>query len=118
MTRMHVRNRKLLALAALFAAMLAAPSARPAAAALPPPVACFTATCDGLTCDFDATCADSQGGNYVWIWGDGSHTEATEKTASHTYKNGGIFTVRLTVGFDRVGFDSKTQRVTVSEPGS
>jgi len=107
-------KRHLAAAALLFlAALAAAPAALHAA-----PVACYTVACSGLTCDFDATCAQTEGSDYTWIWGDGKNEQTSEKTIRHTYANGGIFTVRLTVGFDRVGFDSKTRMVTVAEAGS
>ena len=62
-----------------------------------PPVAAFTSTCSGLTCDFTSTSSDPDGsiGAYSWSFGDGA-TSAVQNP-SHTYPAGGFYTITLTV---------------------
>jgi PKD repeat protein len=63
-----------------------------------PPVASFTYTCDGLTCDFDASGSSDPDGtiaSYDWTFGDGGTD--TGVAPSHIYGAGGPYTVILTV---------------------
>ncbi|MBM9458564.1 PKD domain-containing protein [Nocardioides sp. zg-536] len=63
-----------------------------------PPAAAFTASCDGLTCSFDASGSTDPDGDdltYSWDFGDGA--AGTGRTAQHTYASNGQRTVRLTV---------------------
>jgi PKD repeat protein len=81
---------------------------------VPPPVANFTSSCSGLTCNFDASSSTAQAtATYSWTWGDG--TTGTGKTATHAYAAGGSYSVTLTVT-DAGGSSTKTQAVTVVPP--
>ncbi len=63
-----------------------------------PPVARFTSSCAGLTCNFDAsgsTDADGDSLTYSWAFGDGQ--TGTGVTPTHAYSNGTARTVTLTV---------------------
>ena len=63
-----------------------------------PPVASFTSSCSGLTCDFTSTSSDPDGSitAYSWTFGDGG--TSTLQNPSHTYAVGGTtYTVTLTV---------------------
>ncbi|MHB9106850.1 MAG: PKD domain-containing protein [Armatimonadota bacterium] len=88
-----------------------------------PPNAAFTIVADGLTVNADATASsDAQDGASVlvsWDWGDGQTTVfSAEKTASHTYANGGTYSVWLQVK-DSGGLTvSQMQQVTVSADNS
>jgi len=80
-----------------------------------PPVANFTFSCSGLTCNFDATTSTALlGASYSWSWGDGA-TTGTGQTATYTYTAGGTYGVTLTVS-DAGGSSTKAQMVTVSAP--
>ena len=79
----------------------------------PPPVANFTFSCAGLTCNFDASGSTAQAtATYSWSWGDGTPA-GTGKTATHTYAAAGTRNVILTVT-DAGGSSTRTQAVTVS----
>lgn len=70
----------------------------PAPAANQPPVASFTATCPSLTCTFDGSSSHDPDGSiasYSWNFGDGQ--TGTGVTPSHTYAQGGTYSVTLTV---------------------
>jgi len=63
-----------------------------------PPVALFTATCTGLTCTLDGSSSrdpDGQIASYYWRFGDG--VTGSGRVVSHTFADGGIHTVSLTV---------------------
>ena len=63
-----------------------------------PPVAGFTSSCSGLTCQFTSTSSDPDGSisAYSWDFGDGG--TSTLQNPSHTYAVGGTnYTVTLTV---------------------
>jgi len=79
-----------------------------------PPVANFTFSCAGLTCNFDATSSTAQpSATYSWSWGDGA--TGTGQTATYGYAAAGTYSVTLTVT-DAGGSSTKTQTVTVSAP--
>ncbi len=81
-----------------------------------PPVARFTASCDGLSCQFDASASYDPDGSivsYAWDFGDGS-TGSSVKT-DHTYAEAGTYAVSLTVTDDDGAQDKQVQNVTVSE---
>ncbi|MGD9958711.1 PKD domain-containing protein [Nocardioides sp.] len=76
-----------------------------------PPVASFTVSCAGLTCQFDASGSSDNGGSvagYAWDFGDG--TNGTGAQTSHAYDSSGQRTVRLTVT-DNQGATNSTTRV-------
>ena len=63
-----------------------------------PPVAGFTSSCSGRTCNFLSTSSDPDGSiaTYSWTFGDGG--TSTLQNPSHTYAVGGTtYTVTLTV---------------------
>ena len=83
-----------------------------------PPVASFTASCDGLTCTFDSNASSDDAGITVraWDFGDGTILVGNQVVASHTYAAGGTYTVSLTVR-DAGGLTGTTTRtVTVNAP--
>jgi PKD repeat protein len=85
-----------------------------------PPVASFTWSCNGLTCNFDGSGSsdpdpDGTIERHTWDFGHGSPT--TGETISHTYDVEGTYTVVLTVVDNRGASDSDTQQVTVGGSG-
>src|SRR5438309_1090572 len=79
------------------------------------PVANFTFSCTGLTCNFDASSSTAQAtATYRWGWGDGTPAGSGNTTA-HSYAASGTYTVTLTVT-DAGGTSKTTQSVTVSPP--
>ncbi len=74
-----------------------------------PPVACFTYSCSGFSCDFDASCSTGQNGitSYVWNFGDGSSGNGAN--VSHSFPNSGTYNVQLTVT-DSIGQTHTTSR--------
>jgi subtilisin family serine protease len=79
-----------------------------------PPVASFTASCSGLTCNFDAGSSTALStATYGWTFGDA--TSGTGKTTSHTYAAANSYSVVLTVT-DANGTSTSTQSVTASNP--
>lgn len=82
-----------------------------------PPVAAFTAACDGLSCAFDgsgSTDADGTLAGYAWDFGDG--TSGSGVAPGHTYAGSGVYTVTLTVTDDGGATDGASQSVAVTEP--
>jgi len=80
-----------------------------------PPVAAFSYTCTGLTCNFDASGSNDPDGtitNYAWNFGDDS--AASGATADHTYAADGVYNVTLTVTDDDGATDTDSQPVSVS----
>ena len=71
-----------------------------------PPIATFTPTCIGLTCQMNSSGTSDPEGNqirYVWDFGDGTPT-STSAYPSHTYAVDGTYTITLTVtdGWNKV----------------
>lgn len=62
-----------------------------------PPTACFTHSCTGRACSFNAACSTDDEGitGYAWSFGDGA--TGSGQTANHTYAADGGYTVALTV---------------------
>jgi PKD repeat protein len=84
-----------------------------------PPVARFTFTCSGLTCNFDAstsTITNRPVRGAVWNWGDGS-PNGTGQKPSHTFPADGTYNVTFTLTDNLLQSDDTTQAVTVSGGG-
>ncbi|HEX4954657.1 MAG TPA: S8 family serine peptidase [Thermoanaerobaculia bacterium] len=62
-----------------------------------PPVSCFTASCNGFNCSFNASCSTDDVGitSYQWTFGDGGIGSGL--TVSHSYASPGTYPVGLTV---------------------
>ena len=82
-----------------------------------PPVAAFTFTCSGLTCDFDGSSSqDTDGTIATYAWDFGDTNTSTGVTAQHTYAAAGDYTVALTVTDDDNATNGASQVVTVVAP--
>lgn len=79
-----------------------------------PPNAAFSATCDGLSCSFDASASSDDNGitGYSWSFGDGN--SGSGASASHTYAADGSYTVTLTVTDTAAQSDDASQSVDVA----
>ena len=95
--------------------------AGPPAGTPPPPnvdpVASFTRSCTGLTCNFNGSASSDSDGtvtSYGWTFGDGQ--TGTGPTTPHTYAGAGTYTVVLTVRDNLGATDSSTGTVTVAPP--
>lgn len=89
-------------------------------AGTPPPVdqapnAAFNVTCDGLTCDLDATGSSDDNGidSYSWAFGDNSQGAGAE--TSHSYGENGTYTIVLTVTDTAGQQDQASETVTVEQ---
>jgi PKD repeat protein len=81
------------------------------------PTADFSSACSGLSCDFtDLSTDDGQVMHFTWEFGDG--TGGTTRNPSHTFGEGGDFSVKLTVTDDQDLEGSRTKTVTVSLPAT
>ena len=78
------------------------------------PVASFTATCSGLTCNFDAS-ASTGATSYSWNFGDTPAGTSTAVAPSYTYAVPGTYTVTLTAT-NAVGSSTTTKSLTVTNP--
>jgi thermitase len=81
-----------------------------------PPVADFSYSSNGLSCDFDASTSSDNDGtivSYEWDFGD-QYTDSGA-APSHAYSNVGNYRVILTVTDDKGATDSVFQDVTVSD---
>lgn len=80
-----------------------------------PPQASFTASCSDLTCTFNNTSTDPDLDplSFVWNFGDGATSTATNPT--HSYQGSGTYTVVLTAD-DGAAVDSETHSVSVTAP--
>jgi subtilisin family serine protease len=81
-----------------------------------PPVASFTYSCSGLTCNFTDTSTDADGTIVSREWNFGDHGMSTATNPSHTYGADGSYDVSLTVTDNDGASNSTTQSVTVSAP--
>ena len=79
------------------------------------PAAFFTGSCNGTSCNFDATGSNDPDGtivDYSWAFGDGG--TGSGLTSSHSYAVPGTYTVTLTVTDDRSGTGDYSDDVTAS----
>ena len=82
-----------------------------------PPVAAFTFTCNGLTCDFDGTSSTDDVGVTSYSWTDsGANVIGSTATFSHAFAAAGSEDITLTVTDGGGLSDSDTQTVTVTDP--
>jgi len=82
-----------------------------------PPVASFTYTCSGLTCDFDGSASTDPDGtiaSYAWDFGDNTDSGETV-SPSHTYAAADTYMVVLTVTDDDGDTGTDSQEVTVTD---
>lgn len=80
-----------------------------------PPVASFSYSCDGLTCDFTDQSYDPDGTIVYlnWTFGDGS--SSTVHNPTYTYNASGTYTVTLTVKDNEGAADVRSLSVTVED---
>jgi PKD repeat protein len=79
-----------------------------------PPVAVFTVSCSGRTCNVDGSgSSDAEGpiASYAWGFGDGS--VASGASAAHTYPLSGSYAITLTVRDNAGGTATTSQPVTI-----
>ena len=81
-----------------------------------PPTASFTATCSGLTCDFENESTDPDGTIDFNAWDFGDGDTSTEANPSQTYDEPGTYSVSLTVTDDDGGTNTRVSTVTVIDP--
>lgn len=81
------------------------------------PVASFTKTCTGLTCNFTSTSTDSDGtiAAYAWDFDNNGTVDSTLPNPSKTFAAGGTYTVKLTVTDNLGASASTTQTVTLNK---
>ena len=83
------------------------------------PVASFTFSCTGLTCDFDGSgSSDIDGSIISYNWDFGDTNGGSGITPDHSYAAAGTYTVRLTVTDNDNATDMDSQTVAVSEPAA
>src|SRR3954451_23363111 len=79
------------------------------------PTADFSSACSGLSCDFtDLSTDDGQLMHFTWEFGGG--TGGTNRNPIHTFREGGDYSVKLTVTDDQELEGSRSKTVTVSLP--
>jgi len=83
----------------------------------PPPglAASFSFSCDGLSCNFDASASTGSISSYAWTFGDGGAGSGV--TATHTYAGTGSYPVELTVSDASGGGDTATDTVQCTQRG-
>ncbi|MCG2590732.1 S8 family serine peptidase [Rhodohalobacter sulfatireducens] len=79
------------------------------------PIADFTYSADYLNVQFTDGSTDSDGSISSWSWDFGDGGTSTSKNPSHTYGQGGTYTVSLTVTDDAGDSGSISKSITVNE---
>jgi serine protease len=80
-----------------------------------PPIADFTFSCDGLSCQFDASSSEDPDGlitDYSWSFGDGRN--GSGKITNHTFADGGVYDITLSVADNSEASSTKTREVQVA----
>lgn len=80
------------------------------------PTASFASSCVGLTCQFTDQSSDADGAIEGWSWSFGDGASSVARSPSHTYSEGGTYTVGLTVTDDDGRTGSFSTSLAVSEP--
>jgi PKD repeat protein len=73
-----------------------------------PPIAGFSVSCQQLPCAFTDTSTDPDGSIVAWRWAFGDGDSSSQQNPSHTYADGGTYTVRLIVTDDEAAADTAT----------
>ena len=82
-----------------------------------PPTASFSFDCPELSCSFTDTSQDSDGTIASWSWTFGDSGTSVLQNPSHTYGEGGEYTVTLVVTDNEGATDSDTQTIIVTTGG-
>lgn len=82
-----------------------------------PPVAGFSWSCGGLSCDFVDGSSDADGSVVSWSWDFGDGGSSVAASPSHTFSAAGTYTVSLMVTDDDGSTDSVSHDVTVTDGG-
>lgn len=87
-----------------------------------PPTASFSVSTEsvrsGVPITFDATASEDPDGeitSYEWDFGDGTSSESADPVVEHTYEEGGVYEVSLTVVNNNGLTDEVTQELTVRQ---
>ena len=84
-----------------------------------PPTAALSVSCTDLVCEFDGSGSSDTDGTIVsWGWDFGDSATGSGETTSHTYADGGSFTITLTVTDDGGLTDTATGSADPSMPGA
>jgi len=84
-----------------------------------PPTAFFTFSCNGLTCEFNASGSTDDGAivSYSWDYGDGNTGSGMVPPLGHTYSTPDIYPVTLTVTDDDGAPDTATAQIQTKNKG-
>ena len=83
-----------------------------------PPIAAFTYSCTGLTCQFTDTSTDADGTIVSRSWDFGDQTGSSDTNPGHPYAAADTYTVTLTVTDDDEARGTTSKDMTVSEGAS